>query len=454
MSDPAQPDQPSPSNRSSFPWRTFFQRSSGAVFVVSAARRLRYANPAWEELTGRPLAKLRGMRVSSRRSASPLGQALAAPPEVWAGRPAQVRRAVPPAEAGPPWWDITFVPLPGNGRMLGVLGFVTKVGEKVRKAEQVPASVADLRKQHAAAFPFELFAGPSPASQRLLTQIHLATQTTVPLWVIGEAGSGKETLARVVHHNGPTRERLFFALDCAAVQPGLIEGLLFGKGGLAGTSHLGTMYLKHPAALSRDLQDRLAQWFTAPGAPRLICGSSRAAHDEVMAGRLVAPFHAALSVLELRLPPLRDRLDDLPRLTDALLARLGTERLVADEVWPEFRAHDWPGNVRELAEVLASAAARAPDVVIEPAHLPRVVKEAKLQAAASPTKPWTLDAILAAVEKRLIELALKKTGNHQTEAADLLGVYRTRLWRRLEALGIPVPPQPPKPRPKKPDAED
>jgi len=445
MSDPPQP------NRPAFPWRTFFQRSSGAVFVVSASRRLRYANPAWEELTGRPLAKLRGMRVSARRSASPLGQALAAPPEVWAGRPAQVRRAVPPAEAGPPWWDITFVPLPGNGRMLGVLGVVTKVGEKVRKAEQVPANVADLRKQHAAAFAFELFAGPSPASQRLLTQIHLAAQTSVPLWVIGEAGAGKETLARVVHHNGPTRERHFFALDCAAVQPGLIEGLLFGKGGLAGTAHLGTMYLKHPAALHRDLQDRLAQWFTTPGAPRLICGSRHTALDEVATGRLVAPFHAALAVLEVRIPPLRERLDELPRLTETLLTRTATDRLLADDVWSELRAHDWPGNVRELAEVLASAAAKAADDVLEPAHLPRYIKEAKLRVGATVAKNLTLDAILEAVEKRMIELALKKTGNHQTEAADLLGVYRTRLWRRLEALGIPVPP---KPRPKKPDAED
>lgn len=410
---------------------------------MSASRRLRYANPAWEELTGRPLAKLRGMRVSARRSASPLGQALAAPPEVWAGRPAQVRRAVPPAEAGPPWWDITFVPLPGNGRPFGVLGFVTKVGEKVRKAEQVPAKVADLRKQHAAAFSFELFAGPSPASQRLLTQIRLAAQTTVPLWVIGEAGSGKETLARVVHHNGPTRERLFFALDCTAVQPGLIEGLLFGKGGLAGTAHLGTVYLKHPAALNRDLQDRLAQWFTAPAAPRLICGSRLAALDEVAAGRLVAPFHTALAVLELRIPPLRDRLDDLPRLVETLLARLDTERLVADEVWPEFRAHNWPGNVRELAEVLASAAAKAPDVVIEPAHLPRYIKEAKLCLGMAPlASPRPLTELLDAVEKRMIELALRQAGPSQSATAERLGWSRAMLIRRMKALGIPHPPKP------------
>ncbi len=455
MSDPAPPEEPSPPRRPAFPWRTFFGRSSGAVFVVGASRRLRYANPAWEELTGRPLAKLRGMRVSTRRSASPLGQALAAPPEVWAGRPAQVRRPVPPAEAGPPWWDITFVPLPGERPestrpVLGVLGFVTKVGEKVRKAEQVPAGVAELRRQHAAAFPFELFAGPSPASRRLLTQIHLAAQTTVPVWVVGEAGSGKETLARVVHHNGPTRERPFFALDCTALQPGLVEGLLFGKGGLAGTAHLGTVYLKHPAALTRDLQDRLAQWLTAPpAAPRLICGSARPALDEVAAGRLVAPFHAALSVLELRIPPLRERPDDLPRLVDAVLMRTGIERLIADEAWPEFRAYDWPGNVRELAEVLAGAAAKAPDVVIEPAHLPRHVKEAKLLVGAVPRpRPRPVADVLATVERRMIELALRQVGPSLTATADWLGWSRNMLFRRMKELGIARPT-----KPSKPDAE-
>jgi DNA-binding NtrC family response regulator len=446
MSDPAQPEQPSPPRRPTFPWRTFFHRSSGAVFVVSAARRLRYANPAWEKLTGRPLAKLRGMRVSARRSTSALGQALAAPPEVWAGRPAQVRRAVPPADAGPPWWDITFVPLPGNGRALGVLGFVTTVGEKVRKAEQAPVCVADLRARHAAAFPFELFAGPSPASQRLLNQIHLAAQTTVPLWVIGEPGAGKETLARVVHHNGPTRERTFFALDCAAVQPGLLEGLLFGKGGLAGTAHLGTVYLKHPASLTRDLQDRLAQWLTSPGAPRLICGSPNPAQDDVTAGRLVASFHDSLSVLELRVPPLRDRPDDLPRLADALLARIGTERLIADDVWAEFRAYGWPGNVRELAVVLASAAAKAPDVVIEPAHLPRSIKEAKLcVGAAPPARPRPVADVLAAVERRMIELALRRAGPSQTATAEWLGWSRNMLFRRMKELGIAPPTKPTKP---------
>ncbi len=458
MSDvPAEP-APAPGDRPRFPWRAFFHKATAAVFVVGPSRRLRYANPAWEKLTGKPLAKVRGMRVSARRSASPLGRALAAPPEAWAGQTAHARRPVPPADAGPPWWDVTFVPLPGDGRMLGVIGLVTPAGEpRGRGGPKVSAAVADLRRAHAAGFPFELFAGPSPASERLVAQARLAAQVTAPLWVVGEPGAGKETLARVVHHNGPAREKAFLGLDCAGLQPALVEGLLFGKSGLAGSGRLGTVYLKDPAALPLNVQDRIAGLFTADRSnlPRLVCGSARTAAEESRGGRLIPPFHTALSVLELRVPPLRERPDDLPALADRLLDRFSTpaggKAALADDVWPVLRSHAWPGNLRELADVLGQAARRAGDGPVTRDHLPRYVREKHLIASdplPGAGRTWTLDGVLEAVEKRLIELALRKTGNSQTEAAELLGVFRARLWRRMEALAILAPPQPPKPRKK------
>jgi transcriptional regulator with PAS, ATPase and Fis domain len=451
MSDPAPPE---PDDRPRFAWRAFFHKATVPVFVVGPTRRLRYANPAWEKLTGKPLTKIRGMRVSARRSASPLGQALAAPPEVWAGQTARSRRPVPPAESGPPWWDVTFVPLPGDGRMLGVIGLVSPVGERARGGPKVSPALADLRREHAAAYPFELFAGPSPASERLLNQARLAAQVTAPVWIVGEPGSGKETLARVIHHNSPTRERAFLGLDCAGLQPALVESLLFGKGSLAGSGRLGTVYLKDPAALPANLQDRLAGLHTAAKAnlPRLVCGSARPAVEEVRAGRLIPPFHTALAVLELRLPPLRERLDDLPAVTDRLLDRFADKPAVAEDVWSVLRSYDWPANLRELADVLGQAVRRAEGGPVTRDHLPRLVREKHLIASEphpAAGKTWTLDGVLEAVEKRLIELALRKTGNSQTEAAELLGVFRARLWRRMEALAIPAPPQPPRPRKQK-----
>src|SRR5262249_37395733 len=151
------------------------------------------------------------------------------------------------------------------------------------------------------------------------------------------------------------------------------------------------------------------------------------------------PFHTALSVLEVRLPPLRARPDDLPMIADRLLDRFptpsGARPRLAEDVWPVLRAHDWPGNLRELAAVLGEAAGRAGEGPVTRDHLPRYVRERFLAAsdpAPTPARAWKLDEVLEAVEKRLIELALRKTGNSQTEAAELLGVFRARLWRRME----------------------
>jgi DNA-binding NtrC family response regulator len=264
------------------------------------------------------------------------------------------------------------------------------------------------------------------------------------VWLIGEPGSGKETAARVIHHAGPTRDRAFVAVDCAGLQPFLIESLLFGHGGLLAAGHVGTLYLKDPAALPRDLQQLLADFCTeTPSAPRLISGSTRSAEEAVATGELVTEFHTTLAVLELRVPPLRDRIDDLARFVSFFLPGVKVE---ADAL-EVLRVQPWTGNLRELAAALTEAAASANGGVVKREHLPRELRvRAGLDGPAPPPKPLLLDPILEAVEKRLIQLALRRSNNHQTEAAELLGIFRTRLWRRLEALGIPVPPQPPRPR--------
>ncbi len=204
--------------------------------------------------------------------------------------------------------------------------------------------------------------------------------------------------------------------------------------------------MRDPAALPRDLQQKLADLFAeGQNAPRLISGSTRTALEEVTAGKLVPDFHTALSVVELRVPPLRERLADLPKLAAHFLPGVA----VNAEAFDVLRAQPWAGNLRELADALASAATSAGKGPIKKPHLPRELRvHAGIEAPAVPPKPLTLDPLLEAVEKRLIQMALRRANNHQTDAAELLGIFRARLWRRLEALGMPVPPQPPKPRKK------
>ncbi len=424
--------------RGRFPWRTVFQRSSTALFVVGPNRRLRYANPAWEMLTGKTLAALRGMRITATRSGSPLGQALAVPPETWGGKPVTVRRAVPPRGDGPPWWDVSFQPVMGDGRPLAVVGCVTPAGEpSVRGGFKLPAAVGALRAEVAGAFGFDLLAGPSPVAERLMTQARHAASTAAPLWLVGEPGSGKRTVARVVHHHGPTKDRAFVAVDCAGLPGYLLEVQLFGRGGLAYGGHLGTVYLSDPAALPRELQDRLLTLFTVPRpkAPRLVCGSTRPAAELVAADTLLPKFHTTLAVLEVRIPPLRDRLADLPRLIDRLLPRFGLSALATGTL-DVLRAHPWPGNLRELADVLQTAAVKAGDTPLSPDHLPRRLREQLLAVGPPRDKPPSLDTVLEAVERRLIQHALTQANGAQAAAATRLGVPRARLWRRAVALGL------------------
>ncbi len=419
--------------QSRFAWRTLFARSRSAVFVVGGDRRLRFGNAAWEEATATPFAPIRGMRISPRQSASDLSNTLAPPPEVWAGQLARVRRAAPGHTDGPPWWDLTFLPLLGDGdtRVLAVVGVLTVVGVAPSLPRvKVPEALAAVRAAHAEFYTLDRLTGPSPASERLLSQVRAAAIGEMPVWVTGEPGTGKETVARVIHHNGPRRERAFVGLVCGGLQPYLIDGLLFGKGGAAGGRVVGTLYLKNPHLLPAATQDKILNWCDSAAGPRLVSGATAAAGELVTAGRLARPFHTRYAAFDITVPPLRTRLDDLPKLCE----RAGLPRPAAD-VLAMLRAHSWPGNLRELADVLA----KADGGPLTKEHLPRVIRERHLiatHALAAPPPMPKMDDILTAVEKRLIETALAETGGLLGEAAERLGVFRQRLARRMAALGI------------------
>jgi len=421
----------SSSSHSRFAWRTLFARSRTAVFVVSGNRRLRFANAAWEDATGVAFSPLRGMRISSRQSATDLSNTLAPPPEVWAGKFARVRRAAPAHSDGPPWWDLTFVPLLGDGadRVLAVVVTLTVVGVAPHLPRvPLPEDVAALRAAHAEFYTFDRLSGPSPASERLVSQVRAAAIGEMPVWLAGEPGTGKETVARVVHHNGPRRERAFVGLACGGLQPYLIDGLLFGKGGAAGGRVVGTLYLKNPHLLPAATQEKVLNWCDSAAGPRLICGASATAADLVAVGKLARPFLTRYSAFDIGVPTLRARLDDLPRLLD----RAGLPK-PSPEVLAMLRAYSWPGNLREFAAVVA----KADGGLLMKEHLPRVIRERHLISTLPPPPPAhpKLDDVLSAVEMRLIETALAEAGGNQTLAAERLGIPRGRLVRRLTALG-------------------
>lgn len=438
------------SNRRSTPIRALAQQSPAAVFILNPNHRLQYVNPAWEQLTGRTLAQVRGTRVSAeRKSASPFWQSLAPPPEVWSGQSQTVRRPAPEQESGPPWWDIAFLPIPGIGNTMTVMATISVVGVPPARGEyREPASLAALRFQTAQRYAFDRLTGPSVASERLLSQVRFAARTTQAIWLSGEPGTGKETIARIIHQNGLTADHAFIAVDAGCLEAYLVESLLFGKGGLLAAPVLGTLYLAEPHRLPPLVQSRIAEWFdpisSAP-LPRLICSGLRSPGEELAAGTLIPPFHTRICVTEISVPPLRDRFTDLPNILERIHPILSelTDKPVefSSDCVSALTSYHWPGNLRELMDVLAVAARNADSGVMEVQHLPRFLQEKHL-IAKHPLPPkgreWTLDQILESVERRLIEQALTDNNGSQTAAAEQLGIFRTRLGRRIEALGISV----------------
>jgi transcriptional regulator with PAS, ATPase and Fis domain len=437
--------EPAPADADDFRWQTFFQRSTDALFLLNRRRRLLFVNRAWESLTGVPAAQARGLTCRRQQPASPgdtpedvLAHALCPPPEVLRGATAKARRLLP---ASPPrWWDVEFVPLREGDAVRGILGRVVPLpAESITDNGPLPEKLVALRERAAGRYGMELLAGEGPAVRRLAEQVRLAASVRAPALLVGEAGSGKETVARLIHYQSGRREQAFVALDCARLPAAAVADLLFTPGTEAHRRAAGTVYVHEPQRLPPDLQRDLAALFAADGAPRLLAGLRSNPDPTTRARRLLPELWCALSVLVLRVPPLRERRADLPQLVERFLLRSAPPEAPAAALtpaaWDLLRAYPWPGNLRELHAALTSARAAAGTGPIDAPHLPGALRLAE-EPAPEADRPLPLDRLLEEAERRLIQLALKRARGKKGRAADLLGVPRPRLWRRMIALGL------------------
>jgi DNA-binding NtrC family response regulator len=279
----------------------------------------------------------------------------------------------------------------------------------------------------------------------MLDQVRLACATRVPVLLVGEPGSGKQWIARTIHYQGSRRESAFVALDCARLPAAVVAAALFGERRPAVTR--GTYYLREFACLSHDLQswlrDRLRGAEEIVG-PRWTASCSVDPVEEVRAGRLLEELYAAFGTLIITVPPLRERLADLPALVERFLERANAdiERRVTGltrEAWDLLHGYSWPGNLRELYAVLRSACRRTLSEYIDAGHLPaslRLAARLDRTPLAMADMPLPMQEILEKAERRLILLALRKAQGNHTRAAEILSIWRPRLLRRIKALGI------------------
>jgi len=308
--------------------------------------------------------------------------------------------------------------------------------------------------------------GRSPGMVALYKSIGLVALNRAPVLIRGESGTGKELVARAIHANSEAAAEPFIGVNCTALAEGLLESELFGhvRGAFTGAASdrkgrfelagAGTIFLDEigdttpafQAKLLRVLQER--EFHPVGGErprrteARVLAATHRNLEAAVEAGEFREDLYFRLRILELRIPPLRERLDDLPRLAGHFLARAAATldkdvRGVAPEALAALRAHSWPGNVRELENVVTRAAVAASGPVIRVEHLglgEGLGATADGRAAAG--TPGTGDPSLEAAEAAHVQRILRGTGGNKREAARVLQISRARLDRMVEKYGL------------------
>ncbi len=303
--------------------------------------------------------------------------------------------------------------------------------------------------------------GESLAIRRVLDTASTVAPTRATVLLEGESGTGKELLARFIHEQSPRHEEPFVTINCAALPDGLVESALFGheKGAFTGATaraqgaferaHRGTLLLDEISEMRLELQAKLLrviqeQEFERVGGAkaiqvdvRLIATTNRDLKAESAQGRFREDLFYRLSVVPIRMPPLRDRLQDVPLLVHHFVTRAAAQLnveppLVEQSTLDVLQTHSWPGNVRELANVVERAVILNAGGVLRPTAFTGLLDPSAAEGGGgdgNPGKPEIFD--LGTLEADAIVRALRHTGGNRTQAAKLLGVSDRTLRNRL-----------------------
>lgn len=324
---------------------------------------------------------------------------------------------------------------------------------------------------------FSSLLGRSPEMEKLYRILSKVAQTTHPVLILGESGTGKELVARTIHVNGPNAEKPFLPVDCGSLVPTLIESELFGhikgaftganrsKDGLLVCAEGGTVFLDEIGELTLDLQAKLLRALQekevrpvganhrVPIKARILAATNRDLSAMVDSGTFRKDLFYRLNVVNLRLPPLRDRREDIPLLAAHFLDRVshasGLTYTLSDEVLRTVMCHDWPGNVRELENAIEHGCAFSTSGEVSLGHLPTQLRQQGLAAYQSNRSNEKTESSsethrvlsLADMERDAILSAIRVLHGDKLKAAQLLGIGKTTLYRKLKEYGIADPMQ-------------
>jgi DNA-binding NtrC family response regulator len=334
---------------------------------------------------------------------------------------------------------------------------------------------AYLRAQLEARHRFEGLIGKSRAMTQLFQLLETIAPTHSTILVTGETGTGKEVVARAIHHSGGRRAHRFVALNCSAIPETLLEAELFGhvRGAFTGAvgnrqgrleqAHKGTLFLDEVGTMSTALQmkllrvlqerefERVGDSHTTKVDVRVIAATNSDLSRLVAEGQFREDLFYRLNVIPVRLPPLRERKEDIPLLVQHFLDKFQAERqadaasprppdlAVSQEGMRRLMAYQWPGNVRQLENAVERAVAfTAGRSRIDVEDLPIEVQQAQQLPLSSgvslPDAGIDLDLFVADIERELIQRSLERTGGNKGQAAKLLNLKRTTLVEKLKRL--------------------
>ncbi|MEO8258496.1 MAG: sigma-54 dependent transcriptional regulator [Acidobacteriota bacterium] len=316
---------------------------------------------------------------------------------------------------------------------------------------------------------FEGIVGKSRAMTDLFQLLETVAATNSTLLITGETGTGKEIVARAIHHNGPRRMHRFVALNCSAIPETLLEAELFGhvRGAFTGASanrqgrleqaHKGTLFLDEVGTMSPGLQmkllrvlqerefERVGDSQTTRVDVRVIAATNNDLGRMVADGRFREDLFYRLNVIPVQLPSLRERREDIPLLVRHFLERFaggdGPSRpplIVAQDAMRQLMGYAWPGNVRQLENAVERAVAlSAGRTQIELGDLPqetRPSRELPSSTVALPAEGLDFERFVSGIERELIQQSLERTGGNKGQAAKLLHLKRTTLVEKLKRI--------------------
>ena len=307
--------------------------------------------------------------------------------------------------------------------------------------------------------------GATPKMQRLFRLAQRVAPSESTVLLIGESGTGKELFARAIHLQSPRSSGPFVAVNCGAIPDTLIESELFGyargaftgaqtaRRGLIEEADGGTLFLDEIAETPPNTQVKLLRFLESNEIRRLgenevrivnvrvVAATNRDLQEEMAAGRFREDLYYRLNVVQIELPPLRERREDIPLLAGYFLERYASLMMKpAERFAPDAQsvllAYDYPGNVRELENAVERAVALSDGKTIFAADLPPQMLQPRLLPQRSETPDSRDNWPLQKVERDHIERVLRKQEGNMVKTAQVLGISRTTLWRKLKQYGI------------------